>query len=153
MAAQLTQFVTIYTNGNTSLAASLTSKPLQDVGSVKIDNRTITRLDLESPTATTVNIYFTDGSVKSEEFIGHAPYTQVNGPFAEQLGIELTEGGSAYKVSGLANATNVKGVYAAGDVVNVFKVWPNAIATGATTAAGVAVVLQEESWGLDSVFG
>jgi len=147
---QLVQSVTIYTNGNEQLAKdlapSLKDKPW------KVDSRKIARVDLKSPKGSEVNITFDDGETVTEAFVGHSPITRVNGPFAEQLGIKLSFMGD-YEVNGFFNETSVKGVYAAGDTMTMFKVISNAVASGAQAAAGIAVTLQEEKFGLPSVWG
>ncbi|KAL1604769.1 hypothetical protein SLS60_004309 [Paraconiothyrium brasiliense] len=155
--SQLTATVTIYTHGNTELAATLETQLDQSTNktsSVKVDTRTISRLVLKSSTDTAIELQFTDGTIATEAFLGHAAITKLNAPFAEQLGIDVNPQTSAeYVVSGPTNKTNVKGVYAAGDAMSMFKVWPNASASGAVTAAGVAITLQEEKWALDPIFG
>lgn len=147
---QLVGKVTIYTNGNTDLTAqlapALVNKPW------KTDNRKIAKLSLKTPGQPTVHIKFEDGTTTTEDFIGHAPIPKLNGPFVEQLGLELSQSGD-YAINGLFQETSFKGVYAAGDTMNAFKVLPNAVASGAQAAAGIAVALQEEKWGLPPVFG
>jgi len=152
--SQLTSTVTIYTHGNTDLATDLRTRlvELTQPSSVNIDNRTITRLTLESPAQSTMQIHFADNTIATEDFIGHAAITRLNGPFADQLGIDVSPSGAEYLVSGPTNETNVKGVYAAGDTMTMLKVWPNAIASGSVTGAGVAIALQEEKWNLPSIF-
>jgi thioredoxin reductase len=154
--AQLTSIVTIYTHGNTELASSLEkhlTQPINRLLSVKIDSRKISRLVLKSATDTLIELQFTDGTAALERFLGHAAITQLDTSFAEQLGIGVnTQTSAEYLVAGPENATNVKGVYAAGDAMTMFKVWPNATASGAVTAAGVGITLQEEDWKLDPIF-
>jgi thioredoxin reductase len=154
--SQLTPEVTIYTHGNKDLAADLQARLAQSVGKaskVNVDNRRITRLELKSPQESTMQIHFDDETSTTECFLGHAAITTLNGSFAEQLGIDVSQSKAEYVVNGPTNMTNVEGVYAAGDATSMFKVWPNAVASGAVTAAGVAVRLQEEKWGLESIFG
>lgn len=148
---QLVGGVTIYTNGNTDLTAqlepSLVNKPW------KTDNRKIKKVALKTAGKPPMVITFEDGTTATEDFIGHAPIPKLNGAvFAEQLGLEMTQAGD-YAIFGPFQETSVKGVYAAGDNMNMFKVLPNAVASGAQAAAGVAVALQEEKWGLPPVFG
>lgn len=118
----------------------------------KADTRKIAKLALKSLEGTVVEITFEDGSTVTETFIGHSPITSIRGPFAEQLGIKLSQSRGEYETSPPFNATSVKGVYATGDTVNMFKAWPNAVASGAQTASGVAVKLQEEKWNLPPLF-
>jgi thioredoxin reductase len=148
---QLVGEVTIYTNGNTDLAAqlepSLVNKPW------KMDIRKIKKVALKTPGQPPVVMTFEDNTTVTEDFIGHAPISKLNGAdFAQQLGLEINQTGD-YTVFGPFQMTSAKGVYAAGDTMSMFKVLPNAVASGAQAAAGVAVALQEEKWGLPSIFG
>ncbi|KAI0165389.1 hypothetical protein GGR52DRAFT_585427 [Hypoxylon sp. FL1284] len=143
--------VTIYTNGNEELVEQITptikGKPWTP------DTRKIAKLALKSPEDTAVEITFEDGSIVTEAFLGHSPVTRLSGPFTEQLGLRVSQMGSEYETSVQFQATNVPGVYAAGDAMNMFKVLSNRVASGAQAAAGVAVKLQEEKWGLHPVHG
>jgi thioredoxin reductase len=158
---QLTPTVTIYTHGNPDLGTTLAPllqefKNEEGVSNVNIDNRTISRLVLSRKDAedqVVIDVFFTDGTQTTEAFLGHAATTKLNDSFAEQLSIDVSPSGAEYTVNGPTNATVVKGIYAAGDATNMLKVWPNAVASGAVTAAGVAVSLQEEKWGLPPIFG
>lgn len=149
-ANQLVRDVTIYTNGNEELAkeldASLESKPW------KSDSRKISCMKLNSPSSSEVTITFENGETVTEAFLGHSPISRSNGPFAEQLDIKLSATGE-YEVNGLFNQTSVKGVYAAGDTMTMFKTISYGVATGALAGAGVALDLQEEKFGLPPVFG
>ncbi|KAI1170434.1 thioredoxin reductase [Nemania sp. FL0916] len=150
---QLAASVTVYTNGSEELAATV--KPTFEGKPWKLDTRKIAKLALRAQDAhdTAVKITFEDGETVTEDFVGHAPMTIVRGPFAEQLGLKLSAiGGGEYETRPPFFATEVKGVYAAGDVVTPFKVWPNASASGAQAAAGVAVALQEQKWNLPPLF-
>jgi thioredoxin reductase len=154
--SQLTATVTIYTHGNTELVSTLEpliAKATNKPSTVNIDQRTISRIALVSPGDTTVEIHFTDGTSTTEAFLGHAAMTKLNGPFAEQLGVDVAQTGAEYAITGPTNGTNVKGVFAAGDATAMLKVWPSAVASGAVAAAGAAVSLQEDTWGLDPIFG
>ncbi|KAF2265003.1 FAD/NAD(P)-binding domain-containing protein [Lojkania enalia] len=151
LANQLAGSITIYTNGNDELpkqiADKIEGKPW------KTDTRKIARIAMKSPqSSTAVDITFEDGETVTEAFLGHSPIPRLNGPFAEQLGLQLTPSGE-YVTNGFFGETSEKGVYAAGDVMTMFKVLPNAVASGAQAAAGIAVALQEEKHGLPSVFG
>ncbi|KAI9152271.1 Thioredoxin reductase gliT [Paramyrothecium foliicola] len=150
---QLANTVTIYTNGNADLEATLQSglhgKPWLT------DNRKITRLRLAntSDDDTTIEVEFEDGTKKEEAFIGHAPITLVRGPWAQQLGLEVSPSGGELVTGGPFQETNVKGVYVAGDLNTPFKVWAHAVYSGAQAAAGIAVALQEEKWVLPPIYG
>lgn len=150
---QLANSVTIYTNGNNDLEVTL--QPTLKDKPWTTDNRKIKKLRLanKSEEDTTVEIEFETGEKKEECFIGHAPIPLIRGPWARQLGIEVSSSGGEFVTNGPFQETNMKGVYAAGDVNTMFKVWPHAVYSGAQAASGIAVKLQEEKWGLPSVFG
>lgn len=61
---------------------------------------------------------------------------KLNGPFVEQLGLEVTEQGFI-KTSPPFYATNVPGVLAVGDCATPFKAVTQAISMGTFAAGGV----------------
>lgn len=73
----------------------------------------------------------------------HKPKTKLNGPFAEQLGLELTPVGDI-KVTQPFGETSMQGVFAVGDAVAPIKTVPVAAAGGAVASAGLAMQLQME---------
>ncbi|KAI3326347.1 FAD/NAD(P)-binding domain-containing protein [Xylariaceae sp. AK1471] len=151
MAATLAKIVTIYTNGDEQLASELTTA-LKDADQYQVDHRAISRLSFNPDSGELITISFQDGSDdKKEAFLAHSPTTRVKGPFAEQLGLELTPMGD-YVVSPPFSATTVEGVFAAGDCTSMFKVATNALASGSMTGAGVSAQLQEEHMGTKPVF-
>jgi hypothetical protein len=158
---QLVKSVTIYTNGSDHLMnMDFSPKPLAEVTEIenkpwRFETRKIAKFALKTPQipeSTAANITFEDGETVAEAFIGHFCPTKLNGNFAQDLNIELTPYVGDYKLNGLFNETSAKGVYAAGDIMTMFKVLPNAVASGAQAAAGVAVALQEEKHGLPPVW-
>lgn len=153
LTCQLAHTVTIYTNGNEELATAVA--PTCKGKPWKTDARKIAKLARTSsnPEDIAVAITFEDGSTVTEAFIGHAPIVQLRGPFAEQLGLKVSQSGGEFETTPPFFETNVRGVYAAGDGVSPFKVWLNAVASGAQAAAGAAVSLQEQKWNLPSVYG
>lgn len=143
MVAPLVGVVTIYTNGDAGLASEL--KSLESLKPYRVDSRTISKLSFDSASEQLVKIAFEDGSPEiGEAFLAHSPRTKVKGPFAEQLGLELTSMGD-YVVHPPFYETSLSGVYAAGDCTTMFKVSVNAIASGSMAAAGLSVRLQEEA--------
>ncbi len=148
-ALQLTpNAVTIYTNGSESLFDSVTSALGPD-SKIKADARTISRLE-KGPHRAEVILHFSDGSQAVEGFIAHKPKCQLNGTFAQQLGLELTPQGDL-KVTPPFYATSLPGVFTAGDTSSPVKIAPNALFTGAAAAAGVAAQLQAEALGHKSI--
>ncbi|MCJ1380214.1 hypothetical protein MMC17_003317 [Xylographa soralifera] len=165
MAAQLApQRVTIYTHGDPALAAAIIAASGPHPGWMT-DARAIARLELLDGSGDEAEgedgsgdgkeggivIVFADGSRVTEGFLAHSPLTAVRGPWAEQLGCGRTRAGD-WEVRGMFGETGVAGVYAAGDCMTPLKVAANAVASGATAGAGVAVRLQEERWGLEPLF-
>ncbi|KAI8306056.1 Thioredoxin reductase gliT [Colletotrichum sp. SAR11_59] len=89
------------------------------------------------------DITFEDGTETTEGFLAHAPYTKPNGPFVEQLGLEVAENGDI-KTSQPFGETTVLGVYAVGDCGNMIKAVAPAATSGSMCAAGMVVPLQSE---------
>lgn len=73
----------------------------------------------------------------------HKPKSEVNGPFVEQLGLEIAETG-VIKTSPPTYETTVPGVFAAGDCASPIPAVSNALAMGAFVAAGLAMQLGAE---------
>ncbi|CAJ2504441.1 Uu.00g118350.m01.CDS01 [Anthostomella pinea] len=143
MASSLVRSVTIYTNANKGLAEQIAAA-LQGFEHYCVDDRAISKLSLTAGSDQSVKISFKDGSEeKREAFLVHSPITRAKGPFAQQLGLELTPTGD-YAVLPPFNATSVNGVYAVGDCMTMFKVATNAVASGSMTGAGVSGKLHEE---------
>lgn len=104
------------------------------------DTRPITKL-MKEKEATAVSIHFSSGSPVREGFLVHRPKTQVNGPFAQQLGLQLTPQGDLLTTAPFFE-TNVPGVFAVGDCASPGKIVANAIASGAFAGAGATAKLQ-----------
>ncbi|KAJ0351829.1 hypothetical protein COL26b_004043 [Colletotrichum chrysophilum] len=122
MAKRLARKVTIYTNGASELkdqiVTSLGKDPI-----IELDDRRVIRLE--------------------KAFVVHKPKTQVNGPFVEQLQLELTEAG-AIKTSQPFYETTVQGVFAVGDCASTMPAVVNALAMGAFAAGGLVAQLGAE---------
>lgn len=141
MARRLAEKVTIYTDGNEELAEQLRTTVADDPV-MRIDNRSIQRLSKGSQAAE-VDITLAGGDVVTEGFIAHKPKTEVNGPFARQLALELTDQGDI-KTNGAMYESSVPGVFAVGDCATFMKGVTNAVAMGTVAAAAVAGQLQAE---------
>lgn len=158
MARRLTSNVTIYTNGakdlDRQIVASLDNDG--DVG-IKVDERPITRLE-KGPSESKVIVHFANGSsilegflVRSRfsfdetpsliEFQVHKPKTKINGPFASQLSLELTEQGDI-KTTQPFSESSVSGVFAVGDCATPLKAVAQAVAMGSFGAGGLVGQLQ-----------
>jgi thioredoxin reductase len=147
-ANRLAQNVTIYTNGNATATTAFHTalselKPTSKTAkSVTVESQKIVKIVKGNKKAEVV-VHLQDGSVRTEGFLAHAPKGVVNGPWVEQLGLELTEHG---KLVGVApfNETSCKGVFAAGDAVLMMAAVTPAIASGGAAAAGIAAQLGAE---------
>ncbi|KAG5743607.1 hypothetical protein H9Q69_012619 [Fusarium xylarioides] len=141
-AKQMTSKVVIYTSNNPTMQTAVADILGEKDTAITIDNREIASLAL-GPEGSGVTIKFADGSSVHEAFLAHKPPTKINGPFAEQLGVELSPGGDL-KVTPPYGATNVKGVYAAGDCATPMKNVIQAMHMGTFGAVGMAFDLQAE---------
>lgn len=92
---------------------------------------------------TKVVVTFEDGAEVTEGFLAHAPFTEINGAFAEQLGLDMAENGDIQTSQPFGEAS-VAGVYAVGDCGNMIKAVAPATTSGALCAAGMVVPLQSE---------
>ncbi|KAF2106348.1 hypothetical protein BDV96DRAFT_591064 [Lophiotrema nucula] len=138
-ARQMTEKVTIYTNGATELTESILLM-IKESPSIQVDSRPIEALALGAGEQS-VDISFTTGDSVNEAFLVHKPKCEMSGPFARQLGLELTSAGDI-KASPPFQATSVKGVYAAGDVATPAKAVIPAMSTGTFAGIGIAHDLQ-----------
>lgn len=78
-----------------------------------------------------------------EAFLAHKPPTKLNGPFAQQLALDLGPGGDI-KITPPFGTTSVKGVYAAGDCATPIKSVIQAMHMGTFAGVGIAHDLQAE---------
>ncbi|KAJ5940499.1 Pyridine nucleotide-disulfide oxidoreductase class-II [Penicillium verrucosum] len=140
MARRFATTVTIYTHGAQELTQAL-EKASSDSG-IKVDSRPIARL-VKGPGASDVEVGFEDGTQRMEGFLAHKPKTEINGPFAEQLGLHLTSDGDI-KTTEPFYSTSVPGVFAAGDCAGPMKAVVMAMSSGTLVAGGLAGQLQAE---------
>lgn len=144
-AAQLSERVTLYTNGNEALTAGLNAMAKKEDWTV--EPRPIRRL-AEGETSS-VTVEFEDGSRKNEKFLVNQPLTVAAGPFVAQLGLATTQL-SDIQAEPPFYQTIVRGVFAAGDCITPYNVIPGAISSGCNAAVGVSTQLQAEKHGLPS---
>lgn len=129
--------LTIYTDGNSELAAQLSAS--QMVAGMSVDDRKILRVGrgaMLSSSSSSVLITFVDGTEKTEDFVHHRPLTRVSSRFVDQLGLAVTPMGDIEAPPPFCR-TNVPGVFAAGDCASMMKIIPNVIATGAYAGCGM----------------
>ncbi|OCL02666.1 FAD/NAD(P)-binding domain-containing protein [Glonium stellatum] len=149
-ASSLSKSVTIYTNGSEELASNLVSA-FGSAKQMKTDSRRIKRFEKGRKNAE-VTIQFEDGTEAIEGFLAHAPATKARGPFAEQLGLEMTSSGDI-KAGPPFYQTNIKGVFAAGDNCLPMKNVLLALSAGSLAGMGASTQILAESLGQRSMFG
>ncbi|MCJ1350357.1 MAG: hypothetical protein MMC33_000338 [Icmadophila ericetorum] len=141
MALRLCSKVTIYTHGNEKLAAELAT-PAHSQG-LAIDSRRIARFRKMPPNEdAAVEVQFEDGSKNVLGFLAHKPRSELNGPWADQLGLELTPQ-KDLKTTPPFYETTVHGAFAAGDCGNLLKIVSGALSSGMLAANGAAIQVQQ----------
>ncbi|KAF2869634.1 hypothetical protein BDV95DRAFT_546689 [Massariosphaeria phaeospora] len=149
-ASALSESVTIYTNGETTLAENIVSI-FGSTSRMKTDARPIKSFRMGGSGAEVV-ITFTDGSEVTEGFLAHAPRTTPKGSVVKELSLEQTPSGDI-KAGPPFYETSVKGVFAAGDVCSPMKNIPNAIFSGNLAGTGASSQIMAEAHGQKSLFG
>lgn len=140
-AAQLTDKVTLYTNGNDTAESEL--KPLVSTltqSKFSIEARKIKKL-LGADSGDSVTVEFRDGTSKVEKFLAHNPETTAQGPFTTQLGLAVTPQGDI-EAAGPFYQTSVAGVYAVGDCSTLYKVIPSSLTSGCNAAVAASAEIQ-----------
>jgi thioredoxin reductase len=140
-AAQLTEKVTLYTNGDDSVEMEL--KPMVSAlvqSKFSIEARKIKQLS-GTESGDSVTVEFEDGTSKVEKFLVHNPQTTAQGPFVTQLGLAVTPLGDI-QADGPFYQTSVPGVYAVGDCSTPYKVIPSSITSGCNAAVAASAEIQ-----------
>lgn len=140
---QLAQNVTVYTNGAEQFAQDINAIAGDAKARVSTDARKISRLE-KTRNRAEVLLHFQDGSSTSQAFLMHMPLPVIRGNLVQQLGLE-TENGNVVTKS-MFYETSVRGVFAAGDIIFYQKIFNNALASGCSAGAGVAIQLQADNW-------
>lgn len=158
-AAQLSSQVTIYTDGTQELGSQLEAALSSGAQTFKVDTRAISRLSLVETDAepTAIKLEFSDGTSTTEKFLVHNPLTQVKGPFASQLGVELAPSPIPGTTGDIAAnppfyQTSVRGVFATGDCITQYKVMAGAISSGCNAAVAASGQLLAEKYGHHPLF-
>jgi thioredoxin reductase len=147
-ANRLADKVTIYTNGNDKVTeevkkALAACKPESKTRkNISIEQRKIVKF-VKLENGADVEVVLEDGDKRTEGFLAHKPKEKLNGPWVEQLGLEVTESGNI-KVTEPFRETSVAGVFAGGDNSSPMKAATLATCSGALLAAGVAAQLEAE---------
>ncbi|RYP44582.1 hypothetical protein DL768_008955 [Monosporascus sp. mg162] len=140
-ATQLTDQVTICTNGDEEVAAEL--KPLVSslvASKFNVETRQIKRL-IGNGLRDSITVEFVDGSSKEEKFLVHNPRASPRGPFVAQLGLATTPLGDI-RAEAPFWQTSVPGVFAVGDCSTPYKVVPSAITSGCNAAVAASAEIQ-----------
>lgn len=148
MVLRLAGKAVIYTNGAEDLgkqiATDLVATGTEGAKSrITVDSRKIVNLAKKSEETSDIILTFEDGSEVTEGFLAHGPMGQINGPFAQQLGLELTPMGDI-KTEGQFFETTVKGVFAVGDCATYMKAVSQAIGMGSLAAGAISAQLGAE---------
>lgn len=139
---QITSKVVIYTSNNPTVQSSIAALLGENDTAITTDDREVTSLALGAE-GNGITLTFADGSTVQEAFLAHKPPTKLNGPFAQQLALDLAPGGDI-KIMPPFGATSVKGVYAAGDCATPIKSVVQAMHMGTFAGVGIAHDLQAE---------
>ncbi|RDL38756.1 uncharacterized protein BP5553_03096 [Venustampulla echinocandica] len=148
-AARLADKITIYTNGDEVVAKGANEALSKaNPGSktrklISVDDRKITKL-VKGPHESEVEVVFENGERQTEGFLVHKPKGELNGPWVEQLGLEITPKGDI-KVNGPFGETSVAGVFSGGDCAVEMKAASVAISSGGAVGAGLAMSLGAEN--------
>ncbi|PGH15384.1 hypothetical protein AJ80_05568 [Polytolypa hystricis UAMH7299] len=141
LARRLAKKVTVYTDGAVELSQSL-ADPLRSAG-FELETRHIAKL-VKSPKGPEMVIELSDGKTVTEGFLVHKPKSEVNGPFAQQLSLELTQEGDIRVKQPFYETASVPGVFAVGDCASIGKAVAQANATGLWCSSGLVAQLQAE---------
>ncbi|KAB5577548.1 hypothetical protein GE09DRAFT_952849 [Coniochaeta sp. 2T2.1] len=142
-ALQLAEKITIYTNGDGAMTAKLREALVKPDPRITLETRKIARLDMKSSDASDVIVTFEDGTTTTEGLIAHPPLVEINGPFVDQLSLELNPTGEI-KVTPPFNQTSVEGVFACGDAATMTRAVAQAAVMGAMAAVGAAAQVEAE---------
>lgn len=147
-AKRFAKSVAIYTNGSVELATEVETALGSTPGFV-VNSGEIARL-IKGERGSEVVVQLASGSEQLQAFLGHKPRTRMNGPWAEQLGLEMAPSGDP-KAHPPFFATSVRGVFLCGDLSSPLKIVPNAMLSGAAAGAGACAELQAEMVGQESM--
>ncbi|KAL1835471.1 hypothetical protein VTK73DRAFT_5624 [Phialemonium thermophilum] len=148
MARRITERLTFYTDGDEALAKQLEAQLADDKdarsGRIRFDSRKIERLERGPGAESEVVLTMKGGDQVTEGFLSHQPPTVPNGPFAQQLALELNQPSGEIKTTYPFQETSSRGVFAVGDCASPLKAVAMAIVSGATAAAGISFQLGPE---------
>ncbi|KAI3317877.1 FAD/NAD(P)-binding domain-containing protein [Xylariaceae sp. AK1471] len=149
-ALRMAKQVTIYTNGNETLAKDLSDALDAAPAPMTVNQTKIAKL-VKDPERARVIIDFEDGTTITEGFLAHKPNSKLRGDLAEQLGLEITPM-KTVKVNPPFNQTSLKGVFAAGDCATLMHTVTSALYTGTCTGGGAPLQIQAELYNQPPIF-
>lgn len=142
--------ITVFGNGPVCPEGGAAEMALQvaKARGLVVDERRIRRLvHLEDEEG--IEIQFEDSDSTRVGFLQHSPPTEIVGPgLAKDLGVEMVSDGFAgqvLKTNAPFGETNVKGVFAAGDLSTLMKQVTVAMQQGVSAGAGIAMQLAQEA--------
>lgn len=144
MAKRLSKHVNIYTDGNAELIAAV--KPHIHSSNIAYDDRKIVKFehcDNSDKKPPSLMVHFEDGTSRKEGFMASNPRVEQHGPFAEQLGLEMTPTGEI-KTSIPFNETSLAGCFAAGDAATIMTTVVQAVQMGMFAGSALVAQLQRE---------
>ncbi|KAK8929082.1 Thioredoxin reductase tcpT [Metarhizium anisopliae] len=145
----LSKRVTLYCNGNDSLAAEIVAG-FGTATNMKTDTRKVKEL-AAGIGGKGIVIRFDDGSEAVEDYLAHQPPTRPRGNLADQLGLEKAPNGEI-KVSSPFQQASLRGVFAAGDNGAMLKNVPNAVFSGHVAGQMASTQLLADLNGQKSLF-
>ncbi|CAN8102446.1 unnamed protein product [Discula destructiva] len=153
-ATRLAQHVTIYTNGDESVGATIQGAigavlAGKTTNKMSFETRKISRVRMAERAGgipSEVLVTLEDGTEKQEGFLTHATTCELNGPFPEQLGLNVTSTGEIDTKPPFGESS-VPGVYVAGDAMTDVRFVVNAALSGSSAGAGAAFKIQLEDLG------
>jgi thioredoxin reductase len=149
-ALRMVDQVTLYTHGNSQLAAELQAALDAAPAPMTINPKRITKLT-KAPERARITLHFEDGTSTTEAFLAHKPKTKLRGDLAQQLGCALSPMGLVV-VNPPFNQTSVKGVFAAGDCCSPMHTITSALSSGTCTGGGAPLQIQAETWNQRAIF-
>jgi len=144
MAKRLSKHVNIYTDGNPELITAARSHIYSS--KIAYDDRKIVKFehrDNSDKKPPSLVVHFEDGTSREEGFVASHPLVEQRGPFAKQLGLEMTSAGDI-KTSMPFNETSLGSCVAAGDAATMMRTVVQAVQMGVFAGSGLVAQLQKE---------
>ncbi|KAI0143691.1 FAD/NAD(P)-binding domain-containing protein [Xylariaceae sp. FL1272] len=149
-ALRMAKHVTIYTNGNETLANDLSAALETAPAPITVNPTKIARF-VKDEQGARVTVHLDGGKTITEGFIAHKPSAKLRGDLAEQLGLEITPK-QTIQVNPPFNQTSLKGVFAAGDCSNPMHTVTSALYTGTCVGGGAPLQIQAELYNQTPIF-